>query len=115
MDETYKDFNNNAAYYQTLADTDPTEQAEEYNFAYASYIDARKLFNGIKLSPGYLPIVALTDGGGAASPQFSIFQCPQAVARMQNEERKGQGWLQRCEVSAQGQGKGVWSERTSES
>ena len=76
MDETYKDFNNNTAYYQTLADTDPTEQAEEYNFAYASYIDARKLFNGIKLSPGYLPIVALTDGGGAASPQFSIFQCP---------------------------------------
>eukprot|EP00435_Cladocopium_sp_Y103_P035039 s1888_g9.t1 len=71
-DETYEDFDNDAAYYQTLGDTDPTEQAEEYDSAYATYLDARRRFNEIKLSRGYLPIVALTDGGsmspGAATP-----------------------------------------------
>jgi len=35
-DETFEDFDNDAAYYQTLEDADPSEQAEEYDSAYAS-------------------------------------------------------------------------------
>ena len=90
FDETYEDFENDAAYYQTLEDTDPAEQAEEYDSAYASHIEARKRFNEIKLSRGYLPIVALTDGGGAASPSSSLspIQCPRAVARAKARPRK---------------------------
>ena len=51
VDETYEDFDNDAAYYQTLADVDPAEQAE-FDSAYATYIDARRRFNEIKLSSG---------------------------------------------------------------
>ena len=78
VDETYEDFDNDAAYYQTLDDVDPAEQAEEFDTAYATYLDARKRFNEIKLSRGYLPIVALTDGNlspGAASPHSSGSRC----------------------------------------
>ena len=64
-----------------LADTDPTEQAEEYDSAYASYTDARKCFNEIN------PIVALTDGGGAPSASSSLSLMSQDVARAR--QRKG--------------------------
>ena len=35
--------------------------------AYATYLDARQRFQQLKLSRGYLPIVALTDGQANAS------------------------------------------------
>ena len=34
---------------------------EEYDTAYATYLDARRRFADLKLSRGYLPIVALQD------------------------------------------------------
>eukprot|EP00435_Cladocopium_sp_Y103_P052050 s2315_g16.t1 len=89
-DETYEDFDNDAAYYQTLEDTDPTEQAEEYDSAYATYLDARRRFNEIKLSRGFLPIVALTDGGslapGASPPSSSS---PISPGRGKGKSKKG--------------------------
>ena len=39
----------------------PEQLAEEFDSAYASYTDARKRFNDIKMSRGFLPVVALTD------------------------------------------------------
>ena len=63
------EFDNDAVYYQGTAEpNDPMAEAELYDEAYASYIDARKRFNDIKLSRGYLPIVALTDAGPALQP-----------------------------------------------
>ena len=63
------EFDNDAVYYQgTTEPNDPMAEAELYDEAYASYIDARKRFNDIKLSRGYLPIVALTDAGLALQP-----------------------------------------------
>ena len=53
---------------------DPQELAEEYDHAYATYLDARQRFQQLKLARGYLPIVALTDGqntsaaSGSSSP-----------------------------------------------
>ena len=91
-DEIYEEFDNDAAYYQTLEDTDPHEQAKEYDTAYASYNDARKRFNEIKLSRGYLLIVALTDGNmslGAASPHSSAF--PVSPGRGKGKAKKGKG------------------------
>ena len=61
VDESYEDFDNDAAYHQTLADVDSAEQAEEFDSAYATYIDARRYLNEIKLSRGYLPMVTLTE------------------------------------------------------
>ena len=92
VDETYEDFDNDAAYYQTLEDTDPTEQAEEYDAAYATNLGARKRFNEIKLSRGDLPIVALTDDNlspGAASPQSSA--SPVSPGRGKGKTKKGKG------------------------
>ena len=71
-EETYgeeTEFDTDAVYYQgTTEPNDPMTEAELYDEAYASYIDARKRFNDIKLSRGYLPIVALTDAGPALQP-----------------------------------------------
>ena len=92
VDETFEDFDNDAAYYQTLDDVDPAEQAEEFDTAYATYLDARKRFNEIKLSRGYLPIVALTDGNlspGAASPHSS--GSPVSPGRGKGKTKKGKG------------------------
>ena len=36
--------------------------AEEYDHAFASYTDARKRFQELKMARGYLPVVALTEG-----------------------------------------------------
>ena len=92
MDETFEDFDNDAAYYQTLDDVDPTDQAEKFDTAYATYLDARKRFNKIKLSRGYLPIVALTDGNlspGAALPHsFGSLVSP---GRGKDKTKKGKG------------------------
>ena len=90
-DETFEDFDTDAAYYQTLEDADPSEQAEEYDSAYASYIDARRRFNEIKLSRGYLPIVALTDGGNPASPSSSLSPVSPGRGKGKTKAKKGKG------------------------
>ena len=41
--------------------------ASAYDAAFASYTDARRRFQELKTARGYLPIVALTDGGGGSS------------------------------------------------
>ena len=83
-DESY-DFDEDAGYYgdepwpENVNDTSttlaPHELAEENDMAFASYTDARKRFQELKMSRGYLPIVALTDpqhGGQApTSPTTS--------------------------------------------
>ena len=50
---------------------DPSQMAEAYDSAYATYVDARQRFNQLKLARGYLPVVALTDGQTPTSPTSS--------------------------------------------
>ena len=108
-DETHEDFDTDAAYYQTLEDTDPNEQAEEFDSAYATYLDARKRFNEIKLSRGYLPIVALTDGNlspGAASPHSSGSPVsPGRGGKGKTKKGKGKGGSNTVKYPPRGRGK----------
>ena len=59
-------FDQDAVYYQSGdgeidASTEPPWSVEEYDEAYAAYLDARKRFNDLRLSRGFLPVVALND------------------------------------------------------
>ena len=70
-------FDDDAAYYGDEAPPeDPQGQAEEYDSAFAAYLDARKRFNDIKLARGYLPIVALSEAGVGLSPGISPSASP---------------------------------------
>ena len=75
-----QDFDHDAGYYgeedpwpETEEQQNPTQMAAAYDAAFASYTDARRRFQELKTARGYLPIVALTDGGStsptATSPQ----------------------------------------------
>ncbi len=67
-------FDQDAVYYQsgdaeTEASTDPPWSVEEYDEAYAAYLDARKRFSDLRLSRGFLPVVAINDpAAGNLSP-----------------------------------------------
>ena len=68
-------FDQEAIYYQnadddgTTADGAESAWAEEYDQAYAAYLDARKQFSDLRLSRGYFPVVALGDpSAGNLSP-----------------------------------------------
>ena len=67
-------FDANAAYYQYEHEEDATDDSQwqdvdVYDEAYAAYLDARKRFTDLRLSRGYLPIVALGDpAAGNISP-----------------------------------------------
>ena len=50
---------------------DPQSLADQYDQAFASYTDARKRFQELRMSRGYLPIVALTDGHQQQGPASS--------------------------------------------
>ena len=84
--EAGEEFDGEAIYYQDdaasnagLSQEDQHQQVEEYDEAFAAYVDARRRFNEIKLSRGFLPIVALSDpqagnlapGLGSSSPSSS--------------------------------------------
>ena len=60
-----QDFDNDAVYYQddaAEADDAPADfDVEQFDQAYAAYLDARKRFTDLKLARGFLPVVALSD------------------------------------------------------
>ena len=76
VDDSGMQFDQDAVYYQN--DTYPAYDdassslagdwdVGEYDSAFASYLDARRRFQDLKLSRGYLPVVALADPGSAPS------------------------------------------------
>ena len=86
QDEYYEDdlaFDDEAGYFgdepwpESSNETNSPEQlAEEFDSAYASYTDARKRFNDLKIFRGFLPVVALADqqaplATGAASSSMT--------------------------------------------
>ena len=94
-DERYDDtwwesFDADAAYYQEETDErEPDFDPEEFDEAYASYVDARKRFNDLKLSRGFLPVVALQD----SAPSSSSTSSQKPLKREEREEqRKRQQW-----------------------
>ena len=89
-----------------MEDIDPSEQAEKYDSAYASYIDARRCFNEIKLTRGYLLIVALTDGGNPASPSSSLLPVFPGRGKGKTKAKKGKGKGSSTLVKYPARGKG---------
>ena len=87
-----EDFDQDEAYFgdeQTVdqdPEADPAILAEEFDEAYATYVDARKRFQDIRLSRGFLPVVALTDnaGGKGSNP-------PSTTSSPTSSNRKGKG------------------------
>ena len=73
---------------------DPSQLAEAYDSAYATYVDARQRFNQLKLARSYLPAVALTDGQTSTSPTSSTST---------GKGRKKRPW----ERQGQAQGQGI--------
>ena len=70
-------FDHDAAYYENESGaTDPVLDYEfdvaEYDSCYATYLDARKRFNDLRMARGFLPVVALdpSANSGAASSQM---------------------------------------------
>ena len=71
------EFDHDAAYYENESGaTDPVLDYEfdvaEYDSCYATYLDARKRFNDLRMARGFLPVVALdpSANSGAASSQM---------------------------------------------
>ena len=91
-----EDFDSQAAYFQTetvvTEENYPWQDVDSYDAVYAAYLDARKRFSDLKLSRGYLPIVALSDpAAGNLSPGVS--QSP--VSSPSSKGKKGRhskGW-----------------------
>ena len=84
-------FDQDAAYFQNETTEDPTDTAAEYDSAYASYLDARKRFSDIKLARGFLPIVALWEGGSALSPGTSSPTSPPGKGKGKGSKGKAKG------------------------
>ncbi len=81
-------FDEDAVYYQEEQPVD-LPYVEEFDEAYAAYVDARKRFNDIKLSRGYLPIVALTESQANLSPGIS--STPSSPTSPSGKGKKGKG------------------------
>ena len=96
------EFDGNAAYYQDNPEDENVSNAlefdvGEYDECYASYIDARKRFNDLRMARGFLPVVAL-DTNSQSSGQLPL------VAKGKGKKGKGK---------SKGKGKGKNHYRTS--
>ena len=87
-------FDDDAGYYgedpwmaEDSNETSPEHLAEEFDTAFASYTDARnrKRFNDLKVSRGFLPVVALTD------QQQPMTAAPASSSSSSTTWRKGKG------------------------
>ena len=66
----------------------PEQLADEFDSAYASYTDARKRFNDLKMSRGFLPVVALAD---QQTPMPTGATASASTSSPTSWQRKGKG------------------------
>eukprot|EP00435_Cladocopium_sp_Y103_P028540 s5461_g7.t1 len=73
-EDGFDEFDNDAAYYQESAhdpiDDDYGYDPEEYDQCFASYIDARRRFNELRMARGFLPVVALDPNASSSNSQL---------------------------------------------
>ena len=99
-------FDANAAYYQYEHEEDATDDSQwqdvdVYDEAYAAYLDARKRFTDLRLSRGYLPIVALGDpAAGNISPGITSPTSSPTSTKGRKGSPKGEikRWISKGEV-----------------
>ena len=90
------EFDYDAAYYEDDAGNhDPTLDYEfdvaEYDSCYASYLDARKRFNDLRMARGFLPVVALdpTASSSGVSPTQMPLQSNKGKGKKGKSKGKG--------------------------
>ena len=70
-----ENFDADAAYYQEGGEDEGDDSSqfdtEAYDHAFATYLDARRRFQDLKISRGFLPVVALTEQGQGQQPSSS--------------------------------------------
>ena len=93
-----QDFDHDAGYYgeeEPWPDNDevnsPSQMAAAYDAAFASYTDARRRFQELKTARGYLPIVALTDGGNVSPSKGGSSSNATSPASATSWRTKGKG------------------------
>ena len=91
-EEDYGDADGDEAYYTGSPDEEPhdeffMEAEQQYEDAYATYLDARRQMAHLKASRGFYPVVALADGAAAASPTSQSPRPPKSKGK----SKKGRG------------------------
>eukprot|EP00435_Cladocopium_sp_Y103_P026681 s2681_g6.t1 len=75
-DDGYADFDADAAYFQESNEDPIGEDLDfdpaEYDECFASYMDARKRFNELRMSRGFFPVVAYDPNAAGASSQAPV-------------------------------------------
>ena len=91
--EAYDEFDADAAYFQEAFD-DETEDfgfdPEEHDQCYATSMDARKRFNDLRMSRGFLPVVAL-DPNATGTPSSQMPSPPKGKGKGKKGRGKGRG------------------------
>ena len=91
-DSWWETFDSDAVYYQDDGDEPEQEfDTEEFDEAYASHVDARKRFNDLKLSRGFLPVVALQDSAASSSSTTSQQRPYKGMGKGKKGKSKGKG------------------------
>ena len=95
-EDQFDDFEQDAGYYGASDEVETPEDvgllADEYDTVFASYMDARKRFQDLKLARGYLPVVALQDtGGGSQIGASSSASSPPRSPSKGRGKSKGKG------------------------
>ena len=99
-DDSGLQFDQDAVYYQgeqftatdelsSIADGDL--DVAEYDSAFATYLDARRRFQDLKLSRGYLPVVALTDPSSMPSSNATSPGSPHRKGKGPSSPKGGKG------------------------
>ena len=109
---TEADFDEEAGYYGH-EDEGPWPEAhlaEEFDSAFASYTDARKRFNDLKMARGFLPVVALADqqplaGMTTPTPSPTSSSWPRKGKGKGGKKGKGKGTSNVIRYPPQGAGK----------
>ena len=92
-DDGYDDFDADAAYFNEGCDDDTEDfgfDPEEYDQCYATYMDARKRFNELRMSRGFLPVVAL-DPNSSGAPSTQMPSPPKGKGKGKKGRGKGRG------------------------
>ena len=96
--EFEENFDADAGYYQAGEadeEDDASFDAEAYDHAFATYVDARRRFQDLKISRGFLPVVALTESGQGQAPASSSSASTPGykggAAKGKGRGRKGKG------------------------
>ena len=107
-EDDYGDADGDDAYYTGSPDEEPhdeffMEAEQQYEDAYATYLDARRQMAHLKASRGFYPVVALADGAAAASPTSQSPRPPKSKGKGKNKKGRGKWQSKTGTIVSRGQ------------